>query len=70
MPLLKTVAAISEYQQLAKEKLGADAYAYFASGSDDEITLKNNIKALKDIYLTPRVLVDMAQFSTKTTIFG
>lgn len=70
MPLVKRVAAISEYEALAREKIGADSFAYFAAGSDDEITLRNNVKALKDIYLTPRVLVDMTNFSMKTTLFG
>ena len=55
---------------LAQEKIGADSFAYFSSGSDDEITLRNNIKALKDIYLTPRVLIDMSNFSMKTTLLG
>lgn len=47
-----------------------DSYGYFSSGSDDEITLAKNISAFSDIYLHPRVLVDMTQLSLKTKILG
>lgn len=47
-----------------------DSYGYFSSGSDDEITLAKNVSAFSDIYLHPRVLVDMTQLSLKTKILG
>jgi (S)-2-hydroxy-acid oxidase len=50
--------------------LANDSYEYYISGSDDEITLRNNISAFKEIYLTPRVLVDMNNVSMKTTVLG
>jgi (S)-2-hydroxy-acid oxidase len=50
--------------------LASNSYEYYISGSDDEITLRNNISAFKEIYLTPRVLVDMNNVSMKTTILG
>jgi isopentenyl diphosphate isomerase/L-lactate dehydrogenase-like FMN-dependent dehydrogenase len=64
------VYSLAEYQNHAEEKISADAYGYYVSGSDDEITLRNNISAFKKIYLNPRVLVDMTDFSMKARILG
>jgi len=46
------------------------AYGYFISGSDDEVTVKNNVSAFSNIYLAPRVLVNMSALNTKTKILG
>jgi len=66
----KTITAITDYQNIAKDKLPKDFYGYFSTGSDDEVTLKNNISAFDSIYLAPRVLIDMSQFSMNTKILG
>ena len=62
--------SVADYEILAKEKLSSEAYGYYVSGSDDQITLRNNILAYKQIYLNPRVLVDISQLSMKTRVLG
>ena len=62
--------SIPEFQTLAESKVSKEAYGYYISGSDDEITLRNNIDAFKSIYINPRVLVDMSHLSMKTKLLG
>jgi isopentenyl diphosphate isomerase/L-lactate dehydrogenase-like FMN-dependent dehydrogenase len=61
---------ISEYHQLAKEKLSEPAYGYFSAGSDDMITRDDNETSFKKIKLLPRVLVDTSNCDTKVSLLG
>lgn len=61
---------LDEYETLARERLPAEAFDYFAGGSDDEVTLRANRAALQGIWLRPRVLVDVSQCDTATTALG
>jgi len=59
-----------DYEQLAEQKLDANAHAYFAGGAGDEITLRDNLAAFERRKLRPRVLVDVSSVSTATTFLG
>jgi isopentenyl diphosphate isomerase/L-lactate dehydrogenase-like FMN-dependent dehydrogenase len=59
-----------EYERLAAERLGQDTYDYFAGGANDEWTLRDNLDAFRRWQLRPRVLVDVAEASTATTVLG
>jgi isopentenyl diphosphate isomerase/L-lactate dehydrogenase-like FMN-dependent dehydrogenase len=59
-----------DYEQLAEQKLDANAHTYFVGGSGDEVTLRDNLAAFKRRKLRPRVLVDVSSVSTATTILG
>jgi isopentenyl diphosphate isomerase/L-lactate dehydrogenase-like FMN-dependent dehydrogenase len=59
-----------DYERLAEEKLDANAHAYFAGGSWDEVTLRDNVAAFQRRKLRPRVLVDVGTISTATTVLG
>src|SRR5262249_55337372 len=59
-----------DYKRLAEEKLDAKAAAYFSGGAGGEITLRDNLAAFVRRKLRPRVLVDVATVSTKTTVLG
>jgi isopentenyl diphosphate isomerase/L-lactate dehydrogenase-like FMN-dependent dehydrogenase len=59
-----------DYERLAEEKLDAGAHAYFAGGSGDEVTLRENVAAFRRLALRPRVLVDVTNVSTPTTVLG
>jgi isopentenyl diphosphate isomerase/L-lactate dehydrogenase-like FMN-dependent dehydrogenase len=65
-----TPVNVWDYEQLAEEKLDANAHAYFAGGSGDEVTLRDNLAAFERRKLRPRVLVDVRSVSTATTILG
>jgi isopentenyl diphosphate isomerase/L-lactate dehydrogenase-like FMN-dependent dehydrogenase len=65
-----TPVNVWDYEQLAEQKLDANAHAYFAGGSGDEVTLRDNLAAFERRKLRPRVLVDVSSVSTATTILG
>lgn len=47
-----------------------DAWAYYSSGADDEISMRENHNAFHRIWLRPRVMVDVAKVDTSTTMLG
>jgi isopentenyl diphosphate isomerase/L-lactate dehydrogenase-like FMN-dependent dehydrogenase len=59
-----------DYERLAEERLDANAFAYFAGGAGDEVTLRENVAAFQRHKLRPRVLVDVGAGSTATTVLG
>jgi isopentenyl diphosphate isomerase/L-lactate dehydrogenase-like FMN-dependent dehydrogenase len=61
---------VGDYERLAADRLDAGTYAYFAGGANDELTLAENVEAFRRWQLRPRVLVDVAETSTVTTVLG
>jgi 4-hydroxymandelate oxidase len=61
---------IWDYERLAEEKLDANAAAYYFGGAGDEITLRDNVAAFERRKLRPRMLVDVGEVSTATTVLG
>jgi len=59
-----------EYQTLASQQLAAMARDYYASGSWDEITLRDNRAAFDRYKLRPRMLVDVSHRDLRTQILG
>jgi isopentenyl diphosphate isomerase/L-lactate dehydrogenase-like FMN-dependent dehydrogenase len=61
---------VDDFEQVAREKLDPGAYGYFAGGAGDELTLRANAAAFAGWELRPRVLVDVRDVSTATTVLG
>jgi 4-hydroxymandelate oxidase len=61
---------VADYERLASEALDPGPHGYFAGGAGDERTLRENVAAFARWRLRPRVLVDVAQVSTRTTVLG
>lgn len=61
---------LHDFEALAREKLSATAYDYFAGGSGDEVTLRANRAALDRIALRPRVMVDVSLRSLACPVLG
>ncbi len=61
---------IADYERLAAETLDPGPLAYYAGGAADEHTLRANVAAWSDYQLCPRVLVDVSQIDTRTTVLG
>ena len=57
-----------DYERLAEKNLDANAHAYFAGGAGDEVTLRDNLAAFERRKLRPRVLRDVRNISTATTV--
>ncbi len=61
---------VADYEQLAAERLEPGVHGYFAGGAGDECTLRDNVAAWGRHTLHPRVLVDVGEVSTATTVLG
>ena len=59
-----------ELEMKARELLPQTAYDYYASGANDEITLRENRVAYERIMLLPRMLVDVSERHMSTTALG
>ena len=61
---------VYEMEAAARERLSPTAFAYYASGSHDEITLRENGRAYDRIFLRPRVMVDVGRRDLSATVLG
>jgi isopentenyl diphosphate isomerase/L-lactate dehydrogenase-like FMN-dependent dehydrogenase len=59
-----------DYERAAEEKLEPGAFGYFVGGADDEWTMRENVAAFKRWVLRPRMLVDVGEVTTATTLLG
>jgi 4-hydroxymandelate oxidase len=59
-----------DFEELARERLDDMAWEYFRGGAGDESTLRDNRAALERWKLQPRVLVDVSDVDTSTTVLG
>ena len=61
---------VADFERLAEERLEPGAFGYYAGGSGDELALAGNVAAWRALRLRPRVLVDVAEVTTATTVLG
>jgi isopentenyl diphosphate isomerase/L-lactate dehydrogenase-like FMN-dependent dehydrogenase len=61
---------LADYERLAAEALDPGAHGYFAGGAGDERTLRENVAAFARWRLRPRMLVDVSEVTTSTTVLG
>lgn len=63
-------ASIPDYRDAARRRLPRFLFDYIDGGSYAETTLRRNVDDLADIALDQRVLVDVSQIDTATTLFN
>jgi 4-hydroxymandelate oxidase len=61
---------IFDFESLARETLPQQAYDYYASGAQDEVTLRENRAAYERLSLAYRVLVDVSRRDLTTSVLG
>ena len=61
---------VADFERVAAERLHAGPLGYFAGGAGDEITLRENVEAYRRWRLRYRVLVDVGETTTATTVLG
>ena len=59
---------VADYERLAADRLAEGPLGYYAGGAGDERTLRANAAAFEQWELRPRVLVDVSEVSTGTTV--
>ena len=68
--LLRKAANVEDLRKLAKRRLPVGVFDYIDGGAEDEITLRRNVEAYRKVSFKPRVLRDMANIDTSTSLFG
>jgi isopentenyl diphosphate isomerase/L-lactate dehydrogenase-like FMN-dependent dehydrogenase len=68
--MLASPISLSDYEALARSRMEAAAWDYYAGASGDERTLVDNAAAYGRIKLIPRVLVDVSAIDTTVTALG
>ncbi len=61
---------LADLEAMAEARLSRMAWDYYASGADEEITLRRNLEAYRRLALHYRVLVDVARRDPGTTVLG
>ena len=61
---------VFELEAIAREKLSRESYDYYASGAQDEVTLRENRAAYERLSLAYRVLVDVSRRDLTTSVLG
>jgi isopentenyl diphosphate isomerase/L-lactate dehydrogenase-like FMN-dependent dehydrogenase len=64
------VINVDDFEAAARERLDPGVYGYYAGGTGDEHSLRANTAAFTQWELRPRVLVDVSEVSTSTTVLG
>nr|AVP27295.1 peroxisomal glycolate oxidase [Spirogyra pratensis] len=64
------VVNVTEFQAIAKQKLPKQTYDYYASGAEDEWSLRENRNAFERITFRPRILIDVSKIDLTTSVLG
>ncbi|XP_066343881.1 glycolate oxidase 2-like isoform X2 [Miscanthus floridulus] len=64
------ITNVSDYEELARQKLPKMVYDFYAGGAEDQWTLKENKEAFSKILFRPRVLIDVSHIDMSTSILG
>ena len=67
---LARCVSIEDLARLARRRLPSGARAYLEGGGEDEHTLRRNRAAFAELELVPRVLRDVSDVDTSTTVLG
>ncbi|CCH45371.1 hypothetical protein BN7_4953 [Wickerhamomyces ciferrii] len=69
-PDISKIFNLNDFEPIAQKLLTPETYAYYRTGAEDEITLRENQKAFKRIYFKPRVLKSVSKISLETSVLG
>ncbi|CAK0884828.1 unnamed protein product [Prorocentrum cordatum] len=69
-PPLAAMLNTFDFESVARETMEPQAWGYYSSGGDDEITLRDNHMAFQRITMRPRILVNVAEIDLRTSFLG
>lgn len=70
MPILEQCYNLMDFEAVARRVMKKTAWAYYSSGADDEITMRENHSAYHKIWFRPRVLHNVEKVDLSTTMLG
>ena len=69
-PPLEHMLNTMDFETVARFCMKKEGWDYYASGADDEITLRENRLAFQRLWLRPRVLINVKTIDTTTKMLG
>jgi len=69
-PPLAAMLNTFDFESVARETMEPQAWGYYSSGGDDEITLRDNHMAFQRITMRPRILVNVREIDMATSFLG
>jgi L-lactate dehydrogenase (cytochrome) len=69
-PPLDSILNLDDIEKTAEKCLAPNAWAYYASAADDELSKDNNRRAYQKVTIRPRLLRDVSSIDTRTAILG
>jgi isopentenyl diphosphate isomerase/L-lactate dehydrogenase-like FMN-dependent dehydrogenase len=67
---LDQLIEIGDFEAIAQTRLSKMAFDYYASGANDQVTLRDNRGAFERILLSPKMMVDVSHIDLKTQVLG
>ncbi|HEX3707817.1 MAG TPA: alpha-hydroxy acid oxidase [Mycobacteriales bacterium] len=67
---LANVRCCADFERLARNRTPRAVFDYVAGGAEREVAVRRAVEAFADVEFSPRVLRDVSQISTETTILG
>jgi len=61
---------VGDFEKLARERMEASAFDYYAGGANDERTAADNLRAFDRWVIRPRMLAGVREVDTSTTLLG
>lgn len=69
-PPLSQMYNLLDFEHVASKVMSKTGWAYYSSGADDEISLRENHQAFHRIWFKPKILIDVAKVDFSTTMLG
>jgi len=69
-PPLAAMLNTFDFESVAREVMESQAWGYYSSGGDDEITLRDNHMAFQRVTMRPRILVNVSEIDLTTSFLG
>ncbi len=70
IPPMEMCLNLFDFEVVARRVLKPTAWAYYSSGADDEITMRENNNAFGRIWFRPRILRNVSHIDFSTSILG
>lgn len=70
LPPVGVILNLDDFERVAKDILSDQAWAYYSSAGDDEVTLRENRNSFGRVFFKPRVLRKVSEVNTSLKIVG
>jgi L-lactate dehydrogenase (cytochrome) len=70
LPHISSILSLHDFEHLANQMMSRKGWAYYSSGADDEITMRENTLAYQRVWFRPRILRNVKHVDYSTTVLG